>query len=98
MFKKLIARLRDGRQPAPAQPQSLTDEEIMQNVYQRLTLLPDGLDRPSGSQLRSIPGAIVKFFPVAGMVVPNVYDATGDRMIGSILPDGKFVYPKPRQP
>ena len=88
MFSALRRWSGSGFRPARS------DRELMESVLARLTML-GALDRPSGTVLRSIPGVIVKFLPMAGMVTPTVYEAGTDRPIGSIVND-KIVYVQPR--
>ena len=84
LFNKVIGRQDDGFRPAA------DDKELIENVRARLVLL-GGLEHPEGTVLRSIPGAVVKFLPMAGMTVATVFTTDG-RPVGSVTPDGEIVY------
>lgn len=94
-------RGRKTTNPAPTTPESVgtpqspADQELIENVRDRLMLMGT-LQQSSGTQIRSIPGAVVKFFELAGQVRPTVYDARDDRPIGTITAEGQIVYLQPR--
>jgi hypothetical protein len=90
-WNKLTGRESDGFKPAKS------DKELMENVKDRLAML-GSLQQPAGTVLRSIPGATVKFLPLAGTVVPTVFtDEQPPRPVGSITSDGQIVYVQPRK-
>ena len=89
LWNRLFRRQSNGFKPAE------NDELLMQSVAARLAMF-GGLAQREGTVIRSIPGVTVKFLGLAGLVVPMVY-ADEDRAIGSIAPNGKFVYVQPRK-
>ena len=86
LWNKLTGRQADGFKPSKG------DKELMENVKARLTLM-DGLDQPEGTVIRTIPGATVRFLPLAGGATPTVF--ANNRPVGSITPDGQIVYVQP---
>ena len=92
---KFLANLLDGRKKDDGFTPAPTDQELMESVRARLSVL-GGFDQPSGTEIRSIPGATVKFMSLAGMVLPQVFDQSG-RPVGSIIPgSGEIVYVQAR--